>query len=143
MFTGVSQKLIRELQLIQNSAPRVSTKTKKVDHITPVVRSSHWFPVCKNIDFKILLLVYKAINGFGRIYTSDLLLHDKRYRPLRSTRTGLHYVPRVKTKDGEAEFIFVLHISGTKSQRRKRSAATLNASLKTFLPQSFIKSKDF
>ena len=54
------KKSIRQLQLIQNAAARVLTKTKKVDHITQVLRSLHWLTVCQRIDFKILLLVYKA-----------------------------------------------------------------------------------
>ena len=47
----------RKLQLIQNAAARVLTNTKKVDHITPVLKSLDWLPVCQIIDFKILLLV--------------------------------------------------------------------------------------
>ena len=43
---------------------QVQTRTKKVDHITPVLRSLHWLPVCQRTDFKILLLVYKTLNGF-------------------------------------------------------------------------------
>ncbi len=38
-------------------AARILTKTKKVDHITPVLRSLHWLPVCQRIDFKILLFI--------------------------------------------------------------------------------------
>ena len=34
VFTGLPKKSIRQLQLIQNAAARVLTKTKKVDHIT-------------------------------------------------------------------------------------------------------------
>uniref|UniRef100_A0A3Q3G3E6 Uncharacterized protein n=1 Tax=Labrus bergylta TaxID=56723 RepID=A0A3Q3G3E6_9LABR len=36
-----------------------------MDHISPVLRSLHWLPVCQRIDFKILLLVYRALNGLG------------------------------------------------------------------------------
>ena len=43
----------------------VITKTKKADHITPVLRTLHWLPVYQIIEFKILLIVYKALNGFG------------------------------------------------------------------------------
>ncbi|XP_078101415.1 sialoadhesin-like isoform X2 [Sander vitreus] len=32
------------LQLIQNTAARVLTNTKRVDHITPVLKSLHWLP---------------------------------------------------------------------------------------------------
>ena len=51
-----------------------------MDHITPVLRSLHWLPVCERIDFKILQLVYKVLNGLGPKYISDLLLH---YEPSR------------------------------------------------------------
>ena len=45
VFTGLSKNSIRWLQLIQNAAARVLTRTKKLDHITPVLRSLHWLPV--------------------------------------------------------------------------------------------------
>ncbi|XP_076607191.1 uncharacterized protein LOC143333136 [Chaetodon auriga] len=73
VFTGLNKKSIRQLQLIQNAAARVLTNTRKMDHITPVLRSLHWLPVSQRIDFKILLLVYKALNGVGPKYILDLL----------------------------------------------------------------------
>ncbi len=57
IFTGQTEESIRQPQLIVNAAARVFTKTKNVDHITPVLRSVHWLPVHHTIDFKILLLV--------------------------------------------------------------------------------------
>uniref|UniRef100_A0A3Q3N5J5 Reverse transcriptase domain-containing protein n=1 Tax=Mastacembelus armatus TaxID=205130 RepID=A0A3Q3N5J5_9TELE len=74
LFTGLSKKSIRQLQLIQNAAARVLTNTKKLDHITPVLRSLHWLPISQRIDFKILLLVYKALNGCGPKYIQDTLV---------------------------------------------------------------------
>ena len=59
--------------IIQNAAARVLTNTKKVDHISPVLKSLHWLPVCQRIDFKVLLLVYKALNGLGPTYINELL----------------------------------------------------------------------
>ena len=46
-------------------AARVLLRTKKVDLITPVHRALNWLPVSQRTDFKILLLAYKAQNGFG------------------------------------------------------------------------------
>ena len=34
-----------------------------VDHISPLLRSLHWLFACQRIDFKILLLVQKTLNG--------------------------------------------------------------------------------
>ncbi|KAF7646253.1 hypothetical protein LDENG_00190940, partial [Lucifuga dentata] len=48
--------------------------TTKRQHITPTLRSLHWLPVSQRTEFKILLLVYKALIGLGPKYISDLLL---------------------------------------------------------------------
>ena len=50
VFTGLTKKSIRKLQQIQNAAARVLTK--KVDHITPVLKYLHRLPVCQRIDLK-------------------------------------------------------------------------------------------
>ena len=136
VFTGLPKKSIRQLQLIQNAAARVLTKTKKVDHITPVLRSLHWLPVCQRIDFKILLLVYKALNGLGPKYISDLLVRYEPSRPLRSSGTALLFVPRVRTKQGEAAFSFYAPHIWNKLPENCRSAETpssFKSQLKTYV----------
>ena len=60
--------MISRLQSVQNTAARIGTVTKKFDHITPVLFQLHWLPVHFLILFKVLLLVYKALNGDTIIY---------------------------------------------------------------------------
>uniref|UniRef100_A0A3B3DTS3 Reverse transcriptase domain-containing protein n=3 Tax=Oryzias melastigma TaxID=30732 RepID=A0A3B3DTS3_ORYME len=136
VFTGLPKKSIRKLQLIQNSAARVLTRTKKVDHISPVLRSLHWLPVCQRIDFKVLLLVYKALNGLAPKYMTDLLTQYVPARPLRSSGSGLLSVPRVRTKHGEAAFSFYAPQIWNRLPENIRSAETLSvfkSRLKTHL----------
>ena len=59
------------LQRIQNSAARYITLTKKLEHITPIIRFLHWLPIHHSIHFKILLLVYKAVHNSAPVYLQD------------------------------------------------------------------------
>ena len=77
-LAGWTPAAVRRLQLIQNAAARVVTRTKKYQYVTPVLRSLHWLPVSHRINFKILLLVHKSLDGLAARYFSDLLL---RYEP--------------------------------------------------------------
>ena len=38
--------------------------SKKYDHITPVLKDLHWLPIRKRIEFKILLLTFKCMQGY-------------------------------------------------------------------------------
>ena len=51
-----------KLQLIQNSAARLITGTKKYSPITPVLQQLHWLPVKSRISFKILLLTFVSMS---------------------------------------------------------------------------------
>ncbi len=41
--------------------------------MTGVRKIRHWLPIKARIDFKILVLAWKAYNGMGPKYVSDLL----------------------------------------------------------------------
>jgi len=79
--------LINKLQLVQNAAAKMITRSKKFDHVTPLLHQLHWLPVSKRITFKVLLLVYKSLNGIGPAYLRELLIY---YKP---KRDGLRYDP--------------------------------------------------
>ncbi len=59
--------------MVQYAAARVLTRNKKYDHISPVLSTPHWLPIKHCIDFKILLITYKALNGLAPQYLSELL----------------------------------------------------------------------
>lgn len=136
LLTGLPKKTLRQLQLVQNAAARVLTKTKKCEHITPILKSLHWLPVCQRIDFKIMLLTYKSLHGLGPKYLTDMLPLHKPSRPLRSSETNLLIIPRVNTKHGEAGFSYYATNSWNKLPEDLRLAPTLTAfktRLKTFM----------
>ena len=42
-------------------------------HVRPLLYNLYWLPVKFRIDFKILLLMYKAINGLAPFYLLELI----------------------------------------------------------------------
>ncbi len=51
----------------------VLTRIRKYDHIGPVMSTLHWLPIKHRIDFKMLLITYKALSGLASQYLSELL----------------------------------------------------------------------
>ena len=90
LLSGCSSQNLNKLQLVQNAAARVLTKTRKFDHISPILCTLHWLPVKFRIEYKILLLTYKALNGLAPQYLSDLISYYQPTRPLRS-QGAAHY----------------------------------------------------
>jgi hypothetical protein len=83
LFYGLPDLLLRKLQKIQNTAARIVCRLPKIHHITPSLKSLHWLPVKERIEFKVLLIVYKALNGCAPDYISELLTPYHPNRPLR------------------------------------------------------------
>ena len=116
---------VPSLQYIQNAAARVLTRTRKYEHISPVLRSLHWLPVAQRIDFKAALLVYKSLHGLAPKYISDMLVPYEPSRTLRTSGTGLLLVPRVRTKHGESGFQFYAAKIWNSLSEDVRQASTL------------------
>ena len=98
LLYGIPKYLVCRLQRVQNTAARIVTLTRKYDSITPIMFKLHWLPVHSRIIFKLLLLVYKALNGKAPSYISSLLSHRKCSRSLRSSGQELLTVPLAKLK---------------------------------------------
>ena len=98
LLYGVPKYLIAKHQKIQNNAARVVTKSKRRDHITPVLHSLHWLPVEQRIHFKILLITFKALHDLAPGYILDLITPYEPHRALRSLDLSLLRQPRSRTK---------------------------------------------
>ena len=85
-------------------ATRIVSRTRKYEHITPVLIKPHWIPIKFRILFKVLLLVYKALNGLAHKYIKELFVPYKPRRHLRSEAKGLLDEPRTRLKFGDRAF---------------------------------------
>ena len=95
LLTGLPQSTLNRLQSVQNAAACLLTGTRKFDHITPILYKLHWLPVNQRIQFKIIILTFKALHGSAPPYMHDLLTHRTTRPGLRSIRNTLH-VPRTR-----------------------------------------------
>ena len=94
LLYGINGYLVSQLQRCQNNAARIVSLLRKYDHITPVLKDLHWLPVEYRINYKILLLAYKAQHGMAPPYLSSLLSPYKPGRSLRSEGKHLLTTPR-------------------------------------------------
>ena len=65
-------RVVSQLQRCQNNAACIVSLRRKYDHITPVLKDLHWLPVEYRINYKILLLAYKAQHDMAPPYLSSL-----------------------------------------------------------------------
>lgn len=98
LLAGLPSKDISKLQRVQNSAARLTSLTKKRDHITPVLHDLHWLPVHSRVVFKVLLLTYKILNDMAPGYLSELVHSYVPSRSLRSSSKALLKIPSHKTE---------------------------------------------
>ena len=87
---------------------RVVLQVNKFQHITPVLCELHWLPIEYRIIFKILLLVYKSLNGTSLSYLAQKLHYRSHTRSLRSVSNELLMQPRSYTKTYE-DRAFAVH----------------------------------
>ena len=76
LYYGINQSLHKQLQSLQNRACRIIKGLKKKDGTEPHLQELHWLRIQERIEFKILLLTFKSINGIAPSYLSNLVTYD-------------------------------------------------------------------
>ena len=102
LLMGLPDKnCISKLQKVQNAAARIVTKSRKYDHITPVLKSLHWLPIRQRIDFKVMTICFKCLHGLAPQYLSELVSW---YVPRRSLRSGAKFLMDESLVSGKERF---------------------------------------
>ena len=107
LLYGLPDCEIAKLQRVQNAAARLLMSCKKYDCITPVLINLHWLPVRYRINFKILLLTFKALYGMAPSYISDLIYTKTNTRYLLRSNEGVllrHPSGKMKKSFGDRSF---------------------------------------
>ena len=144
LLAGLPDSLIDRLQKVQNCAARLVTRSRKHDHITPILMKLHWLPVKARIDYKLLTLCYKAVHFGSPSYLAEVLRLYAPSRALRSSRdTYRLVVPRFNCKTrGERAFCFLAPKKWNDLSLEMRSLPSLanfKSALKTHLFRAYFK----
>ena len=96
--------ILDKLQRVQNSASRLEIKSRKFDHVQPLLRSLHWLPVHSTIDYKISTLCFNTLTN-SSVYISislsfcpstplpDTSVHPQTHAPCIFLSSELSHLP--------------------------------------------------
>ncbi len=96
MLYGLPNYRITKLQYVQNVAARLLTSTHTFDHITSVL--IHFLLTKFRIDFKILLLTFKALHNKAPEYICNLITVYERPSNIRSLAHDNILLVELKTR---------------------------------------------
>ena len=129
LYIGLPDTTLRPLQVAQNFAARIIFRQSKFTHVTPLLKSLHWLPIKARIEYKTLLLTYKALNDQAPNYISSLLKYYEPSRTLRSSDSVQLNVPRTSLATmGDRAF----SVAGPKFWNISLSSVDSNSSLNIF-----------
>ena len=75
MLFGITDLLLHHLEMVQRSAARIVMQIRQGDRqsMTTILRQLHWLPIKRRIEYKILVLVDKALYEGTPEYLAALL----------------------------------------------------------------------
>ena len=135
LLAGLPDTELLKLQKVQNTAARILTRTKRYEHISPILKQLHWLKVKDRIDFKVLMLTYKCLHDQAPSYLMELL---EEYVPERQLRSQSHLnlkVPKTRLKTyGDQAFSYIAPVLWNNlplSIKTSSSLATFKSRLKS------------
>ena len=137
---GLPNYQLHKLQRVLNASARLVCNVPRFCHISPLLRGLHWLPVKARIEFKILLITFKAIHGLAPKYLCDLLTFKSSLYNLRSSGSILLSMPAVRSKTlGDRAFMVAaprLWNSLPKELRAITNVNSFKAYIKTYLSRT-------
>ena len=100
LLYGVPDHHMQKLERVMNASARLIFCAPKHRHITPLLQQLHWLPIRLRIEFKILWITFKVLQGSAPKYLIDLIsvLPPSRYDLRRNNKGILLSTPKRFTK---------------------------------------------
>ena len=130
LYANLHMNQLNRLQSVLHAAARLIFGTSKFSHITPLIRDHlHWLRIPERINYKLCLMVFKALQGMAPSYITELCqLASTAEHDTRSSNKKRLYVPRHTTKFGDRAFC----IAGPTAWNSLPADVRICSSLQTF-----------
>ena len=138
LLYGLPNNQLAKIQKVLNASARLVCNAPRFCHITPIMRDLHWLTIRARINFKVLLLTFKALHGLTPQSLQSLTSVKTSCYDLRGSNTLLLAMPSVKSKAtlGDLAFAVAAPSLWNSLPSELRSITCVNsfkAHLKTFL----------
>jgi len=126
LLTGLPNYALDRVQRVMNAAVRMLCRAGKYSHVTSLIRD--WLLLAQRIQFKLCLMMYKAMHGLAPSYLSELCASSSVQGRTRSSAHGDLVVQRTKSKFGGRAFV----IAGPAAWNRLPCSVLNSPSLDSF-----------
>ena len=111
----IASKDIDKDQCVQNWLAVFVTRSPRLSHSMPLLKSLHWHPVQFCIIFKLYAIAYQTLSSGESSYLFSMLSLLPESGGLRSSGVHLFLVPRVKTYADSRTFLLLSLLFGINS----------------------------
>jgi len=136
LLTGLPNYTLDRLQRVMNATARMLCGAGKYSHVTGLIRDRlHWLPVVQHIQFKLCLMMYKAMHRLAPAYLSELCASSSVKGRTRSSARSDLVVQRTRTKLDGCAFVVAGPAAWNRlpcSVRNSLSLDSFKTALKTF-----------
>ena len=106
VWSNISTTNIKKLQLVQNFACKIVTKTRKFDHVTPLLRELNWLSVDQLLFFRATVMTYKCMNHLAPSYLSSKFVKRSDIHNRRTRNREALQIPFFRSASGQRSFAF-------------------------------------
>ena len=89
-----------------NYAARIICGSRKLDHVTPLLKELHWLPIKSQLYFRDAVLAFKCMTGSAPTYLSSKFLTRGNVSGRTTRSSQLLHIPLYKTKSGQRTFYY-------------------------------------
>ena len=128
VWDSCSCRLKQKLQILQNRALRIVTKSHRRTHVSDLHNTTKTLTLQKRRDFHTDVFMFKAVNNLLPGYISSKFIDSSEVNPrvTRSTSTNALFVPRCKLNVGKSRISYRGATKWNSLPYRLRSAPNIN-----------------